>query len=81
MNSPSKRSEWLLWVPVKRPAFSPDRRGKSSANFFVVPRGRDVGVKYRWCDVLSSVAGHPDPAFKGYDNLAAAKRAFAALSL
>ena len=55
--------------------------GRKRSNFFVVSRGRDVGVKYRWCDVLSTVAGHPNPAFKGYDNLAVAKRAFAALSL
>ena len=28
------------------------------ANFYTVLPGRPVGVSYRWCDVLASVAGY-----------------------
>ena len=54
---------------------------EASVELYTVLRGRTVGVFYRWCDVLASVAGHPNPAYKGFETLAAARRAYVSGSL
>ena len=46
--------------------------------FYVVWRGRSIGVKYKWSSVRSSVAGlsSADSAFKGFASLEEASYAF-----
>ena len=67
------RWEWRGWVR-RDPSFAVRRQGAAKA-FFVVLCGRKVGVFYRWCDALASVAGFPGAKFRGFDSEAHARRA------
>ena len=70
------RQDLMAWAPSPSPVARP-RQSSRRKNFFVVWRGRICGVFYRWCDTLASVAGFPDPAFKGFDTRQEAELAFA----
>ena len=71
-----QRRAWMAWAP-DRVKVSARRRG-TAHGFFVVWRGRVPGVKYKWSDALASVAGFSGAKFRGFDDLEAAERAFAA---
>ena len=73
-----QRRAWLAWGADGDRNRAPKRRKGSAHGFFVVWCGRVPGVKYKWSDTLASVAGFPGAKFRGFDDLDAAERAFAA---
>ena len=58
--------DWAGWARLPKP---PDPKSSHFSNFFVVWRGRSLGVFYKWADVWRSVAGFPRPMFKGFATL------------
>ena len=62
---PVASTSWCRGLGSKRP--SP---------FYVVWRGREVGVFYKWSDCRARVVGVADAAFKGFATLAEAEHAF-----
>ena len=67
--------QWKDWIP-RDPLCTAREQGPPKA-FFVVLRGRQVGVFYTWFDAKASVSGFPNAKFKGFDSEARARRALA----
>ena len=67
-------SQWSAWVTTGLHSSRGWRKGP--CNFFVVFKGRRLGLYYRWCDVRAAVCGYPDARFEGYDTLQEAEAAF-----
>ena len=65
MPPPADRMVWSKSVGAKRP--SP---------FYVIWRGREVGVFYKWSDCKARVAGLADASFQGFATLEEAEYAF-----
>ena len=72
---------WTPWIP-STPGLSHvwRRSGKRGrANFYVVFRGRETGIFYKWSDCMRAVAGYEGGGeFRGYERLDAAESAFSA---
>ena len=70
------RWEWHGWI-IRDPSCAARNQGAPKF-FFVVLRGRETGIFYRWCDAFASVAGFAEPKMRGFDSEAAATRAMQA---
>ena len=66
---------WSPWLERRVPLRSA-RKARPNANFFVVWKGHNRGVMYRYWDVLNSIKGYAGAKFKGFQSLAAAEAAF-----
>ena len=73
-----RRWDWSRWLP--RPNITWRRTGKKGpANFYVVYKGRNRGLYYKWSDVLPAIAGLADARFQGFHSLTDATQAASAL--
>ena len=67
---------WRAWLDkARRRSGRPSKRQRSA--FFVVHRGREPGLFYKWSDCQRSVANFPGARFKGFSTLAGAEGALA----
>ena len=70
-----RRKRWQRYMyPTSFHCSSSDRKGPW--NFYVVTRGRRLGVFYRWLDVKRAMAGLPGALCRGYSTLSEAERAY-----
>ena len=66
---------WNPWMD-REPKARSTNRARPNANFFVVFRGYNTGVMYKYWDVINSVSGYPKAKFRGFRTLAEAVDAF-----
>ena len=56
----------------------PFSQALAPCNFYVVFRGRQPGIKYKWTECVSSIAGFEGAAFKGADTMLEAELMYSA---
>ena len=66
---------WRDWLQVDERRSS-NRRRRGRAAFYVVWRGRETGIFYKWADCMRSVANVAKAKFKGFVTWAEAEEAW-----
>ena len=64
------RHYWREWII--KPRLQQTRRERKKSPFYVVLRGREIGVCDKWADCERSVIGFPGARFRGCQTLAEA---------
>ena len=69
-NNPMLRKNWKQWEPPKEKFWKKcGKKTRGRANFYVVYKGKNTGVYYKWSDCKQAIAADDTAKFKGCQTL------------
>ena len=73
ITDPRLKEFWSPWLNTCRTSHMKQHNPSRRKNFFLVWRGRKIGIFYKWSHCYANIRGYKDAKFKGFDSLQEAR--------